>query len=297
MAVKQKSQKEVATHIYALDLKKIYQAYQSQKQTKAEQKRFESLKSFINLYCDNENISFENSLAIIVLPKQKLTESNEVYLKFLELYLCVIEVKIISNFLNFQLKQLVNKNGKVKFVASVNNIVLSSIDIDSTPRGLLRLNEIKKWQESSEDKHKPKLKETSTKRFITEKTNWPMIAKISKGLFERNVISNKTDFKKLINSGETIFIEQEKILLFALITKLLHVKYKILQSEGFKNGGYYILLSMILKKSNNKPFSRKYIHNLINELKNKNLQLVQNTEKEADEFILTYCPELKKILQ
>ena len=36
MAVKQKSQKEVITHIYALDLKKIYQAYQSQEQTDAE---------------------------------------------------------------------------------------------------------------------------------------------------------------------------------------------------------------------------------------------------------------------
>ena len=107
MAVKQQSIKESTTHIYALDLKKIYQSYQSQKQTAAVKIRVASLENFIKLYCDNENIQFEESLAINVLPKQKLKESNDIYLKFLEFYLEVIDVKIISNFLDHQLKQFV----------------------------------------------------------------------------------------------------------------------------------------------------------------------------------------------
>lgn len=285
MAVKQKSQKEITTHIYALDLKKIYQAYQSQKQTDAEQNKFESLKVFIKLYCDNENIQFEKSLAINVLPKQKLKESNEVYLKFLELYLCVIEVKIITNFLDYQLKQFVNKNGKVRFIASINNVVLPSINIDSTPEGILRLNEIKKWQENSEGKYKSQLKEPVTKRFIVKREDGPLISKISEGLFERNVTFNKTDFNKMIISGQPIFINLENALIFAFVIKQLHEKYKKITVEGAKKGAYFIVLSSLLKSSNGSTYDPKYIHNHINEKKKKNPKLITDAEEEADVII------------
>ena len=285
MAVKQQSIKEYTTHIYALDLKKIYQAYQSKKQTKTEQKRFESLKSFIDLYCDNENIQFEESPAIDVFPKQKLKESNDIYLKFLEFYLEVIDVKIISNFLDHQLKQFVNKNGQVRFIASLNNIVLSSINIDSTSKGILRLNEIKNWQESKADKYKPQLKEPVTKRFISKREDGPLISKISKGLFERNVTFNKTDFNKMIISGQPISINPKNTLIFAFVIKQLYEKYKKITVEGAKKGAYFIVLSSLLKSSNGDTYDPKYIHNHINEKKKKNPKLVTNAEKEADVII------------
>jgi hypothetical protein len=294
MADKEQTKKEYSTHIYALDLKKIYKAYESQYQSEIQQPRFESLNTFINSYCDHENIQYENNLAIDVLPNQKVKDSIDVYLKFVELYLCVIDKKIISNFLDYQLKQFKNKNAKIKFIASINNKVIPSLNVESNHEGFLRMDEIKKWQEKNELKYKAKSKAPVTKRFKAQKLNWPLIAKISNGLFERNITSNKTDFKKLINSGSSIYIEQKKMLLFALIIKLMYNKYKLLEVEGFKKGAYFSVLSLMIKPNNGKGFSAKYIHNLILRIKKKNPNQIINAEIEANQFILTYCPELDK---
>ena len=109
-----------------------------------------------------------------------------------------------------------------------------------------------------------------------------MIAKISEGLFERKVTFNKTDFKKMIISGQPISNNPKNTLIFAFVIKQLHEKYKKITVEGAKKGAYFIVLSSLLKSSNGNTYDPKYIHNYINEKKKKNPKLVTDAEKEAD---------------
>ena len=295
MAVKQQSIKEYTTHIYALDLKKIYQAYESRKKSIAQEQRFEVLKNFIKFYCGYNNIHFEKTLSIIVLPNQKLSERNETYLKFIELYLEVIDLKIISNFLDYQLRLFRNKNGRIKFVASINNFVIPFINIDYNADGNLRINEIKKWHEKNELKYKVEIKVPVIKRFVAEKVDWPLINKISEGLFERNVTINKTDFNLMINQAESIRINKNKVLIFSFVIKHLHEKYRKISVKGLKKGAYLSVLNKLLKSSNGNSYDSKYIHNYILEKKIKNSQSVIAAEQEADEIILHFGKRFIKL--
>ncbi len=292
MAINQNTIKQINTHIYALDLKKIQYAFDTHTSSTTEKK--ESFKNLVKIYCDSNNIDFSTSNSVVITPSQKLKESNQIYLKFLEQYLTVIDIKIITSFLDYQLKQFKYKNAKINFIASVNSTILPFIRIDSTTEGILRLDEIKKWYEKNEAKYKVHRKPLVIKKFVAEKQYWEAIKNISVGLFHIKVISNQTDFKKMVINGEHICVNNKKVIILAFVIKLLHNKYQLISVQGAKKGAYFSVLNSLLKSNGGSTYASKYIDNYILAIKKKNPQIVLDANQDADEIISEYASDFIK---